>query len=158
MNLKYSFSDRFVLRAAAGRGQRTANIYAENTGMLASSRNFIIEKTDELKPYGLKPEVSWNFGLNLLMEFRIAGINTVFSIDFYHSRFMDQVLADFESPLMVNFYNLDGKSYSNSIQTQLDFAVTKDFDIRLAYRFNDVKSEFKRVFWIKHYLQDTGHL
>ena len=143
LNLKYSFSDRFVLRAAAGRGQRTANIFAENTGMLASSRDFVIDETDASKPYGLNQEVSWNFGLNLLKEFRVAGINTVFSIDFYHSRFTDQVLADIESPLKVSYYNLDGKSYSNSIQTQVDIAITKDFEIRLAYRFNDVKSEFK---------------
>ncbi|MGE5356771.1 MAG: TonB-dependent receptor domain-containing protein [Deltaproteobacteria bacterium] len=144
LNLKYSFSDRFVLRAAAGRGQRTANIFAENTGMLASSRSFVIDETDTSKPYGLKPEVSWNLGLNLLKEFRMGGINSVFSLDYYHSSFSDQVLVDIESPMQVSFYNLEGKSYSNSLQALFEMTIIKNFDIRLAYRFNDVKSEFKR--------------
>lgn len=144
LNIKYSITDRFVLRGAAGRGQRTANIFAENTGLFASSRIFTIVSDDESKPYGLNQEISWNFGVNMLSEFKLAGLNTVFTLDYYYSNFINQIIIDIENPMEVNIYNLDGKSYSNSVQAQLDIALSKDFDIRLAYRFNDVKSEFKK--------------
>lgn len=144
INIKYSINDRFVLRGAAGRGQRTANIFAENTGLFASSRIFTIDSEDDSNPYGLNQEISWNFGVNMLSEFKLGGLNSVFTLDYYYSNFINQLIIDIENPMEVNIYNLDGKSYSNSVQTQLDIALSKDFDIRLAYRFNDVKSEFKK--------------
>jgi outer membrane receptor for ferrienterochelin and colicin len=144
LNIKYSITDRFVLRGAAGRGQKTANIFAENTGLFASSRIFTIENEDESKPYGLNPEISWNFGVNMLSEFKLGGLNSVFTLDYYYSNFINQIIIDIENPMEVNIYNLDGKSYSHSVQAQMDIALSKDFDFRLAYRFNDVKSEFKK--------------
>lgn len=143
LNLKYSLTDRTVLRAAAGRGQRTANIFAENIGLFASSRKFVIEPQNEEQPYGLKQEISWNFGLNILTEFDVLSKSSVISVDFYHSRFTDQVVIDLENPREIRFYNLEGESYSNSIQTQFDIAVLKNLDLRLAYRYNDVKTDFK---------------
>lgn len=144
LNIKYSITDRIVLRGAAGRGQRTANIFAENTGLFASSRIFALENKDESKPYGLNQEISWNFGVNMLSEFKMGELNSVFTLDYYYSNFINQIIIDFENPNEVNIYNLNGKSYSNSVQAQIDIALSKDFDIRLAYRFNDVKSEFKK--------------
>ena len=144
INLKYSVSDRTIFRLAAGRGQKTANVFAENIGLLASSRNFVIKSEDNETPYGLKQEKSWNFGFNFTSEVEIWSKNTVFSVDYYHSRFEDQVVIDLENPTEVRFYNLTGVSYSNSIQTQIDLTLMKGLDIRMAYRFNDVKTDYEQ--------------
>src|SRR5690606_21569700 len=51
-----------TFRVSSGRGQRTANIFAENLGIFASSRNILglNELANGAGAYGLKPEVSWN--------------------------------------------------------------------------------------------------
>ena len=45
--------------------------------------------------------------------------------DFFRTDFQNQVLVDLENPQKIVFYNLDGKSFANSLQTQLDFSVVK---------------------------------
>jgi len=46
------------------------------------------------------------------------------------------------NPQQVLFYNLKGKSYSHSFQTQLDYSPVRHLDVRLAYRFYDVKAQY----------------
>jgi len=142
LNLKYAFSDKTIVRAAGGRGQRTANLFAENIGYFASSRQFIIRSNNTNTPYGLNAEVAWNFGLNIVQDFDILGRSLILSLDGYHTTFENQIVADVENPRQVVFYNLNGKSFSNSIQSQLDYSPTDKFNIRIAYRFNDVKTDY----------------
>jgi outer membrane receptor for ferrienterochelin and colicin/copper chaperone CopZ len=142
MNIKYSLSDHSVIRAAAGRGLRTANIFAENIGFFASSRNYTIRQENPANPYGLDPEVAWNFGLNYTQQFTLWGRESVFTLDLYHTAFENQVVVDLETPGAIAFYNLDGRSFSNSIQAQLDMSLVENLDVRLAYRFNDARTQF----------------
>jgi hypothetical protein len=51
-------------------------------------------------------------------------------------------VADLENAREVNFYNLKGKSYSNSFQTELNFIPVKKLEVRLAYRLFDVKTTY----------------
>ena len=55
---------------------------------------------------------------------------------------MNQVVVDMENPREVNFYNLSGKSYSNSFQAELNFIPVKNLDVRMAYRNFDVRSTY----------------
>lgn len=143
LHIRYALFDKTVLRASAGRGQRTASIFAENSGLMASSRSFIIRKENNSYPYGLDPEVAWNFGLNLTQTFRMDFRDGSISLDFYHTRFENQILVDLDqSPQEVYFYNLDGQSYSNSFQSQIDYELIKRLDVRLAYRWYDVKATY----------------
>ena len=142
INLKYAISDQTVFRVAAGRGLRTASIFAENIGFFASSRTFTIRPEKEGYPYGLGPEIGWNVGLNLTQGFRILNRESVFTIDLYHTRFEDQVVVDLETPGAISFYQLEGPSYSTSVQTQLDFSPVKNLDLRFAWRYNDVKTQY----------------
>ncbi len=143
LHLRYAFSDNIVLRASGGRGQRTANIIAENSGLLASARQWQIQSDGSHKPYGLEAEVAWNYGLNYSHCFRINGKEGTFAVDLYRTDFENQIVVDLDqSPQQAVFYNLDGKSVSNSIQTQIDFEAVKNFDIRMAYRWFDVRSTY----------------
>ncbi|HMQ50054.1 MAG TPA: TonB-dependent receptor [Saprospiraceae bacterium] len=144
VHLRYALNERTVLRASAGRGQRTATILAENIGALASARSIIIHSQNADTPYGLNPEISWNYGLNLTQEIALGKRDLLFSVDVYHTRFVSQIVVDYDQhPQELHFYNLEGVSYANSIQVQADYEVLPKLDVRMAYRFNDVVMTFQ---------------
>lgn len=143
VHLRFVLGKESVLRFVAGRGQRTASIISENIGVLASSRQVIIHSERDDTPYGLDPEVSWNVGLNLSQEILLGKKSLTLSADAYRTFFENQVVVDYDHhPQELNFYNLDGKSYSNSGQIQVDMELIPKLDMRLAYRLNDVKTNF----------------
>ena len=132
LHLKYSLTNNTTLRASAGRGFRVANPLAEYYGNLVSSRQVLfLEK--------LRPEVSWNYGVSLTQEFKVGEMNGTFITDFYRTNFENQLVADFENPRYIRFYNLNGKAYANSFQAEVNLSPIKRFDLKLAYRLFDVK-------------------
>ncbi len=134
-----------TLRLSSGRGQRTANIFAENLGIFASSRaiNGLANLANGEHAYGLKPEVSWNTGFTVDQSFQLFGRESGVSVELFHNNFQNQVVVDFENPREVSFYNLDGKSYSNSLQAEFRFMPAPHFEARMAYRMLDVETEYK---------------
>ncbi|MGO1649989.1 MAG: TonB-dependent receptor domain-containing protein [Sphingobacterium sp.] len=133
-----------TLRLSSGRGQRTANIFAENLGIFASSRNIaqLSDLANGAGAYGLDPEVSWNTGFTYDQSFNLFGRESGFSLELFHNSFQNQVVVDFENPNAVHFYNLDGKSYSNSVQTEFHFMPAPHFEAKMAYRFLDVQTDY----------------
>ncbi|ACU06525.1 Probable Co/Zn/Cd efflux system membrane fusion protein [Flavobacteriaceae bacterium 3519-10] len=142
VNFKYDLSPKTILRLSAGKGFRTANIFAENQQYFASNRQIeILANGGNI--YGLKPEIAWNYGASLQQEFKLFGRKSTLVADFFRTDFQDQVLVDLDvSPNKMVFYNLDGKSYANSFQTQLDFTPAKNLEIRLAYKYYDVQADY----------------
>jgi hypothetical protein len=131
-----------VIRASAGRGQRTANIFAENNSVFASARNVLIRSSAIGKAYGLNPEIAWNKGLTVDQKLKIFNRNATWSVEFFRNDFKDQVIVDLENAREVSFYNLDGRSYSNSFQTEFSFEPVRKLNLRLAYRYFDVKTTY----------------
>ncbi len=144
VHLRYAPSENTVWRAVLGRGQKTASIFGENLGLFASSRNINIIPSNEDNPYGLNPEVAWNYGLSLQKDLSISDKRFSIGLDAYYTDFTDQVVVDYDQDYrQVFFYNLEGKSYSTSLQGLLEFSLTDRLDIRLAYRYNDVQTDFQ---------------
>ena len=131
---KYNLNETTIFRASAGKGYRVANIFAENVGLLASSRELSIDEK-------LNEEEAWNFGISLSKDFDIGTEKPlIFLADFYHTRFVNQIIVDLDKDInKVHFYNLSGESYSNSFQTELRYELFKRFEIATAFRWNDVK-------------------
>lgn len=145
LNMRYAFSTTSVLRAFGGRGLRTANIISENMRFLASNRDFVIHSQGNDTPYGLDAEIAWNYGVSYANKFKISGRDAAFNIDFYRTEFENQIVVDMDQNTQeVNFYNLDGQSYSNSVSTQFDYELIKNFNVRLAYRWYDVKTDYQQ--------------
>lgn len=134
-----------TIRVSAGRGQRTANILAENTAALASSRILRIDDSEAGGAYGLRPEISWNTGLSFDQTFHLFGNQASFSAEYFRSDFSDQVVVDYENPRELYFYNLDGRSFANSFQTELRVSPFRGFEVRTAYRIFDVQTEFRNA-------------
>lgn len=142
MHLRYEPVKGTTIRVSAGRGQRTANIFAENTSVFVSSRQVGIINAGPGKAYGLNPEVAWNKGISIDQKFKLFHNDVMFSVDYFRNDFKDQVIVDLENPREVSFYNLKGKSYSNSFQAELNIEPVKKLDLRLAYRYFDVKATY----------------
>jgi len=133
LHLKYNLNKETILKASSGKGYRTVNVLSENMGILASSRKFIFNGQ-------LNPEEAWNYGISLTKYFTINKNKSTFILDFYRTDFVNQVIVDMDSRYNeVSFYNLKGKSYSNSAQAELIIEPIERFEINAAYRINDVK-------------------
>ena len=135
-NFKYNFSIDQVMRVSAGRGYRTANIIAENVSVLASNRAIVLLEDLDI-------EDAWNFGWNYTQNFKVGEREGSFSADLYHTTFTNQVIRDLNTDYQqVQFYNLKGKSYANSFLGVLSFEAIKGLDVKIAYKYNDVKVSF----------------
>lgn len=143
LHVRYAVAKKTVIRASIGRAQRTANIFAENLGFMAGNRQFDIQNPVNGKAYGLDPEVAWNTGANLTHKFKIGLRDAVLSFDYYYTWFTNQVVVDLEYPGHVSFYNLRGESYAHSFQGQFDYELVHNLNIRLAYRYYNVMTEYK---------------
>lgn len=142
LHVRYAPFKNTAIRASVGRAQRTANIFAENMGYMASNRAFVILGPESGKPYGLKPEVAWNGGVNLTQKFQLDYRDGSFGIDYYYTNFENQVVVDVEDPHSVRFYNLNGASFAHSLHAQLDYELIHKLDLRLAYRWYDVRTTY----------------
>lgn len=142
VNFKYDITPKTILRLSAGRGFRTANVFAENQHYFASNRQIeIINNQGEI--YGLKPEIAWNYGASVQQEFRLFGNKSTIIADLFRTDFQDQVVVDLDhSTHKIMFYNLDGTSFANSFQTQWDFSPVTRLDFRLAYKYYDVQAQY----------------
>jgi outer membrane receptor for ferrienterochelin and colicin len=145
LHLRYEPVKGTVIRLATGRGQRTANILAENTGIFVSSRSFRILDPQPGKAYGLNPEVAWNSGVTLDQQFSMGNRKGSISLDYYYTRFIDQVVVDMEDPRYISFYNLKGSSYSSSFQAEVNMELARKLELRVAWRFNDVRTTYNGV-------------
>jgi outer membrane receptor for ferrienterochelin and colicins len=142
-NMRYSFSENNSLKLAAGMGRRTPNIFMENIGAMASSRTFEIQGDQSNSIYGLSQEVAQNYGLGFHQEFQLFKRDASFNLDFYHTRFNNQIVADydFDSRKLILF-NLTGNSISNSAQVEFSFEPAKRWEVRTAYRWLDVQTDY----------------
>jgi outer membrane receptor for ferrienterochelin and colicin len=145
IHLRYAPNATTVFRAVAGKGWRTSNVLSENLGTLISNRTWVFNKPFmSNKVYGFEEEEAWNFGLNLNKEFKLNYRNGSVGVDYYYTLFNKQVVVDKDaSAQQVQFYQLSGASYSRSLQLQLDYQPIRRFDVRFAYRWFEVKTQYQ---------------
>lgn len=146
LHVRYEPVKGTTFRISGGKGERTANIFAENLGVLISSRQVNIVGALPGKAYGLNPEIAWNEGINVDQKFKLFKRAGTIAVDVFRTDFQNQVVVDVDrSAREVNFYNLAGKSYSNSFQFEVDYEILTKLDLRLAYRLFDVKTTYHGV-------------
>ena len=139
VHIKYNPFDWFHVRASAGKGFRTANILAENNFLLSSSRKMNIADN-------LDQEEAWNTGVNLAFYIPLFGKELTLNGEWYYTDFRKQVVVDMDSdPHAVSFYNLDGKSYSNSFQVEATYPFFRGFTLTAAYRYTDAKTDYRNA-------------
>ncbi len=143
LHMRYAFTPNSIFRISAGRALRTASLFTDNASLLATSRTWIIESNNNALPYGLNPEIAWNYGLNFTQRFKINYREAYITLDVYRTDFSQQVIVDVDqNPQQVKFFNLNGPSYSNTMQFEFNFEPRKRLNIKTAYRFVDTRSKF----------------
>ena len=122
-HLKLTPNEIVSLRLSVGKGYRTVWALAENNYLLASGRTLVIDD--------LEQEQAWN-----------SGISSSFYIPLF-THFNEQAVIDYDSnPTEIHITNLDGKSYSNTIQLDATYPVVKGLELTAAWRWNDVKCTY----------------
>jgi outer membrane receptor for ferrienterochelin and colicins len=137
LNMKYNPTEDMAIRFSAGKAFRIANVFVENASFLASNRLVSLEE--------LNPEIAWNYGMNITYCFRLFGNEGTLNADAYRTEFVNQIVVDIEDQTELSFYNLDGVSYANSMQLDLAYELFNRFDVKMAYKINDVKTTFGGV-------------
>jgi outer membrane receptor for ferrienterochelin and colicins len=152
VSAKYNFTEDRVIRLSAGRGFRSPNLAAENISFLASNRKF-----DLVAAKNTGPEEAWNYGVNFAENFKIKGRDASFSMDLYRTDFVRQVLIDAESA-EIKIVNVTAASFSNSFLINFQYNLFKGFDLKLAYKWNDVQSTFadQNLKWMPFVARQRG--
>ncbi len=146
LHFRYQVFKNTTLRASAGTGFRTANIFAENSAVFVSSRNVYREP-------GLKPEESINAGMSILQKLKLFSREATLNIDFYKTDFLNQMVVDLDkNPQEIWFYNLNGKSYSNSFQIDFEFEPVKNLLIKTAYKNYRVFTNYHGNLWQRPFI------
>lgn len=134
VHAKYNINEHNIVRLSAGKGYRSPNVVAENTSLLATSKKLIFGNDLDI-------ESSWNYGLSYTAYISIGAKELSITGDFFRTQFINQIIVDRENdPYSVYFYNLDGKSFSNSFQIESSYELFKNLEVTLAFRYNDVKT------------------
>lgn len=141
LHVKYSPIEVLTLRASAGKGYRTPHALAENTTLMASGRTINIV-TD------LKREEAWNMGLSAGLNVPILDKNLELNAEYYYTDFRNQMVINFDGAKglhTLSFENLDGKSYSHTLQMDATYPFFEGFSATGAFRLNDVKCTYDGV-------------
>lgn len=142
MHARYNFSEHTIGRISVGKGYRTARVIAENLSALASSKVFswYFAAADPLRM-----EEAWNFGINFSQYIHINNRELTLNLDLYRTSFLNQVVIDrVSSNSEIFVYNLDGQSFSNSVQLEANYEIISGLDVTAAVRYNDVKVTYWR--------------
>ncbi|HCT30335.1 MAG TPA: TonB-dependent receptor [Bacteroidales bacterium] len=133
-HIRYQPFEQLTLRSSVGKGFRSASIISENSYLLASSRNIIISEAPKM-------EEALNIGLNATQRYKLFNRELTISTDYYRTDFNNQIVVDMNQDVnSIYFYNLKGKSYSNSFQVEVSYQPFERFDVTAAWRLNDVKT------------------
>ena len=141
LHVRYTPWERSALRFSAGQGRKVANIFAENQTVFATNRAVQIQANGG-SIYGLRPERAWNYGMSYQQGFSLWSKQGDITIDFYRTEFQDQVVVDWETERYIRFYNLEGKSFANSFQLEIDYAPFTNTAFRFAYKNYRVKTDY----------------
>ncbi len=141
-HIRYTPWERGSLRGSFGLGRRAANIFAENQQLFASSRAIQLFSNGG-NIYGFEAEKAINFGVSFLQGFTLFERLGNFSVDFYRTDFENQVVVDWENPREISFYNLEGESYANSLQLELNYELLPKLELRTAYKYYNVKTDYQ---------------
>ncbi|MCA1751500.1 MAG: TonB-dependent receptor, partial [Flavobacteriales bacterium] len=137
LHLKYDFAPLTTMRATLGRGFRAPNAFADQLGLLATSRVVRVLDTP-------KAESSWNTGLSFLHKFELFGREAFINIDYYYTSFENQLVIDRdEDPQLLLFYNLDGRSTAHSVQGDFQAEPFRGLGVKLSYKYQEVEVDYQ---------------
>jgi outer membrane receptor protein involved in Fe transport len=136
LHAKYNFTENFIFRLSGGSSYRKPYILADHLSVLASARQIEFREL-------INPEKAWNYGGNVTYKGTLFSREFSISADAYRTEFTDQLVVDtYSDSSKISFYNLNGKSFSNSFQLTINAELIERLNFRVGYKLEDVKSTF----------------
>lgn len=135
MHIKWMPNNLLSLRLSAGKGYRTVHPLAEMNYLLASGRTLVIDDMEQ--------EAAWNYGVSAGFNIPLFGKTLKLNAEYYHTRFSRQAVVDYDTdPHVLHIANLQGKSYSNTVQVDATYPILRTISLTAAWRLNDVKTTY----------------
>ncbi|HEX8515341.1 MAG TPA: TonB-dependent receptor [Bacteroidia bacterium] len=146
LHLRYNPVKNTTLRLSGGRGFRSPNMFVENQSVFASSRVIIFKEAP-------RAEIAWNYGISVNQQFKLFTNDAFINVDFFRTDFQNQLIVDVDQHVnKIVFYNLNGRSYSHSLQVDMGFEPLEEFAVKLAYKWYDVKTTYNYELLDKPYV------
>lgn len=149
-HIRWNITPLLALRLSAGLGYRSTNVFTDNIGILTTGRKIVFQDGNYTSKEWFnefdRMEEALTMGGSLTQTFSLAGYeNATLSFDFFRTEFDNSVVVDQEwDPTLINIYNTDGKSYTNTYQVDFSWTPVERLDIFATYRYTDSKMTIRR--------------
>ena len=139
LHVKWMATDWVTLRASAGKGYRTPHPLAENHYLLASGRTLVVDND-------LPMEEAWNSGVSAAFYIPVGGRTITLNAEYYYTDFLHQVVIDYDTdPTAITMADLNGRSFSHTAQVDATYAISDEWEVMAAFRYNDVRCTYGGV-------------
>ena len=135
IHAKYALTPKTDLRITGGKGWRVPNFLIENNSLMASNRVWVLPLE------GVLPEISWNVGGSIASEFQVFKRKATLTLDGYYTWFERQLNIDRDvSQAAIVFSYIENQSTALACQAEIDWVLSKQFNLKGAYKFLSVQS------------------
>lgn len=134
LHMRYQVLPGTTLRVAGGPGYRTPNVIMENSQVLVSARQLVMQEAP-------KAEVAWNLGTSMVSSVPIGEKEIQLVVDYFYTDFENQLIYDMDQDSrQLVVYNLDGRSYAHSFQVEGSLEILPRLNLKAAYKYYDVSA------------------
>jgi outer membrane receptor protein involved in Fe transport len=149
-HLKYSITETLVARASAGRGMRSPNVITDNIWIMANQREIVAQEKPEM-------EDAWTYGVSLTKYVRVDEAERAsVSLDVFRTSFSNQLIVDQEvEGNQIWIYNLNGTSYANNYQIDVNVEPLARLGIFASFRYSDTKVSLRQMGFVRKPLVDN---
>jgi len=141
-HMRYSPNEKTSIKFSAGKAYRSPQVVVDHLSALGGNRIWNLMGSSTEYPFGFQMEEATNMGLVFIQKFKLFYREASFTADAFHTNFIHQLVADYETAGQFSMYNLSGKSFANAVQTDFTISPFKRSEIRLAYRWLDARTTY----------------
>ncbi len=128
--LRWDIREHSILRANAGRGWRTLNLFNDHSQILAGNRNLVRSENPAA-------ESAWNAGMSFTRNLDWKGITGYLSADAYFTDFQNQIFPDYTASGQVLMQNFGGISRSLYGQLEGKLQFPGGLSLRFSYSYTE---------------------
>lgn len=149
-HIRWNITPTTTLRASAGLGYRSTNLFTDNIGILTTGRRIVFNggqygSEDWFEGFD-RMEKALTVGGSLTQVFTLVGHeDATLSFDYFRTQFSSAVVVDQEwNPSLINIYTLDGKSFTDTYQVDFSWTPVERLDIFATFRYTDSEMTIHR--------------
>ena len=134
LHARYTPAEWLTLRASAGKGYRSPHALIENISLMATGRDLVFESRQ-------RQEQAWNYGLCSSFSIPLGERELELNAEYYYTDFKDQLIIDpYSNAEQIIFSNLQGRSYSHTLQIDANIEPFSGLDVTAGFRFSDAQT------------------